>query len=96
VIYSRLEKLLLCVSLNRCDPEIVSFLISMAYCNHEYIPIFKEINDCQRSQQWRDTIYRILLDPTTPDYARSGKFLVGQSNLAIQSLGLELMGDAAN
>jgi hypothetical protein len=25
--------LLLCVSLNRCDPEIVSFLISMAHCN---------------------------------------------------------------
>jgi hypothetical protein len=61
--------LLLCVSLNRCDPEIVSFLISMAYCNNEYLPLSEEINECQRSQKWRDTINQILLDPTAPDYA---------------------------
>jgi hypothetical protein len=61
--------LLLCVSLNRCDPEIVSFLISMAYCNNECLPLSEEINECQRSQKWRDTIDQILLDPTAPDYA---------------------------
>jgi hypothetical protein len=61
--------LLLCVSLNRCDPEIVSFLISMAYCNNEYWPLSKEIDECQLSQKWRDTIDRILLDPTVPDCA---------------------------
>jgi hypothetical protein len=61
--------LLLCVTLDRCNPEIISFLISIAYCNHEYIPISKEINDCQLSQKWLDTIARILLDPTAPDYA---------------------------
>jgi hypothetical protein len=60
--------LLLCISLDQCDPEIVSFLILIAYCNHEYIPIFKEINDCQLSQKWQDTINRILLDPRAPDY----------------------------
>jgi hypothetical protein len=77
--------LLLCVSLDRCNPEIVSFLISMAYCNHEYIPISREIARCQLSQKWRDTIYRILLDPTASDYARLSPEL--------QSLGMELMGD---
>jgi hypothetical protein len=61
--------LLLCVSMNRCDPEIVSFLISMAYCNNECLPLSEEINECQRSQKWRDTINRILLDSTAPDYA---------------------------
>lgn len=79
--------LLLCVSLDRCDPEIISFLISMAYCNHEYIPISKEIDECQLSQKWRDTIYRILLDPTVLNFDRS--------NPDLQSLGMDLMGDAA-
>jgi hypothetical protein len=77
--------LLLCVSLDRCNPEIVSFLISMAYCNSEYIPISREI-DCQLSQKWRDKIDRILLAPTASDYARSHPDL--------QSLGLELMGSS--
>jgi hypothetical protein len=87
--------LLLCISLGRCvgvptggNPEIINFLISIAYCNHEYIPIFKEINNCQLSQKWRDTIYQILLDPTAPDDA--------QLNPAIQSLGMELMGEATD
>jgi hypothetical protein len=85
--------LLLCVSLERCvgvptggNPEIVSFLISMAYCNHEYIAISKEIDDCQRSQKWRDLIDRILLAPMASDYARSHPDL--------QSLGMELMGSS--
>jgi hypothetical protein len=94
-----LAMLLLCVSLDRCNSEIVSFLISMAYCNHEYIPISKEI-DCQRSQKWRDAIYRILLDPTAPDYARLGKAHASvqadasqtRSNPELQRLGMELMG----
>jgi hypothetical protein len=84
--------LLLCVSLDRCNPEIVSFLISMAYCNHEYIPISKEIAECQLSQKWRDTIHRILLDPTAPDYARSGKAYALRSNPELQHLGMEIMG----
>jgi hypothetical protein len=80
--------LLLCVSLNRCDPEIVSFLISMAYCNNEYLPLSKEIDECQLSQKWRDMIDRILLDPTVLNYA--------QLNTDLQSLGIELMSDAAD
>jgi hypothetical protein len=79
--------LLLCVSLDRCNPEIVSFLISMAYCNSEYIPISREI-DCQRSQKWRDTISRILLNPTASDSARL--------NPELQNLGMELMGGTNN
>jgi hypothetical protein len=88
--------LLLCVSLDRCNPEIISFLILIAYCDREYIPISKEINNCQLSQKWRDTIYRILLDPTASDDARSVGASAWRSNPAIQSLGLELMGDAAD
>jgi hypothetical protein len=80
--------LLLCVSLDRCNSEIISFLISIACCNHEYIPIFNEIDNCQLSQKWRDKIHQILLDPTALDNARS--------NLDIQNLGLEIMGDAAD
>jgi hypothetical protein len=88
--------LLLCVSLDRCNLEIISFLISIAYCNHEYIPIFKEINNCQLSQKWRDTIYQILLVPTAPDGTRSVGAYAWRSNPELQSLGMELMGDAAN
>jgi hypothetical protein len=61
--------LLLCVSLNRCNPEIMNFLISMAHFYHENFPISRKINECQLSQKWCDTIDRILLDPTAPDYA---------------------------
>jgi hypothetical protein len=86
--------LLLCVSLNRCNPELVSFLISMAYCNSEYIPIFREIDECQLSQKWRDKIYRILLDPAAPDSARLGKAHASRTNPTLQNLGVELMGNA--
>jgi hypothetical protein len=79
--------LLLCVSLDRCNSEIVIFLISMAYCNSKYIPISREI-DCQLSQKWRDKIDRILLDPMASDYARS--------NPELHNLGMELMGDLNN
>ena len=79
--------LLLCVSLNRCDSELVSFLLSMANCNSEHIPIFREINEGQLSHKWRDKIFQILLNPAASDYARS--------NPALQSLGIELMGNAA-
>jgi hypothetical protein len=87
--------LLLCVSLDRCNLEIMSFLISIAYCNHEYIPIFKEINDCQLSQKWRDTIYRILLDPMAPDETRSSRNDTWRSHRDLQNLAMELMGDTA-
>jgi hypothetical protein len=73
--------ILLCVSLNRCDPEIVSFLISMAYCNNEYLPLSKEINECQRSQKWQDMIDQILLDSTAPDYAIEIYSLLGITTL---------------
>jgi hypothetical protein len=79
--------LLLCVSLDRCNPEIVSFLISMAYCNREYLPISREI-ECQLFQKWRDTIYQILLHPTGLNCAKL--------NPALQNLGMELMGEAVN
>jgi hypothetical protein len=84
--------LLLCVSLDRCEPGIVRFLISMAHCNSEYIPISKEINDCQLSQKWRDKIDQILLDPMASSYARLGKAHASRSNPELQNLGRELMG----
>lgn len=67
----------------RSNPEIVNWLISIAHCNREYIPVSREINECLRSQKWQDTIHRILLDPTASNYARS--------NLELQSFGLELI-----
>lgn len=90
--------LLLSVSLDRCNPEIVNFLISMAYCEHEYVPISQEIgNDrCQLSQKWRDTIDRILFNPTVLNDDQLGKANAWRSNPAIQSLGMELMGGAAD
>ncbi|WP_310483616.1 hypothetical protein [Chamaesiphon sp. VAR_48_metabat_403] len=77
--------LLLCVSLNQCKPEIISFLISMAYCNREYIPVSREIDECQRSQKWRDKIYHILLAPTASNYV--------QTHPELQSLAREMMGE---
>jgi hypothetical protein len=77
--------LLLCVSLDRYHPEIVSFLISMAYCNGEHVLIAREI-DGQHSQKWRDTIYRILLDPTTPHYTQ-----LSAVHPELQNLARELM-----
>jgi hypothetical protein len=77
--------LLLCVSLDRCNPKTISLLISTAYCDHECIPVFREINECQRSQKWWDRIYQILLAPTVSDYART--------HPELQSLARELMGD---
>jgi hypothetical protein len=77
--------LLLCVSLDLCNPKVISFLISMAYCNHKYISVFKEINECQRSQKWRDRIYHILLAPTASNYART--------HPELQTLARKLMGD---
>jgi hypothetical protein len=77
--------LLLCVSLNRWDHETVSFLISMARCNDEYRSVFKEIDECFRSQKWRDMIQRLWLEPTALND--------DQLNLDLQTLGLELMGN---
>jgi hypothetical protein len=79
--------LLLCVSLNRCNPEIASFLIVIAHCNDEGFSISREIDECQRSQKWRDLIDRILLAPTASDYARTYP--------ALQSLAREMIGATA-
>jgi hypothetical protein len=72
-------------SLEYRDPELVSFLISVAHCNENF-PISSEINECQLSQKWRDTIERILLAPTAPDCVRL--------NPELQHFGLELIGAA--
>lgn len=72
-------------SLEDRNPEMVNFLISVAHCN-EYLPISREIDECQLSQKWRDTIENILLAPTAPNYARSSPEL--------QNFGLELIGAA--
>jgi hypothetical protein len=58
---------------NQYDPEMISCLIAVAHCNNEYIPVHREINDCQRNQKWRDKIYQILLNSTASDYARSNQ-----------------------
>ena len=65
------------------NPELVGFLISVAHCNENF-PISREIRECQLSQKWRDTIERILLDPTAKDYARL--------NPELQNFGMELIG----
>lgn len=67
---------------HQCDPEMVSFLISVAHCN-EYLPISREIDECQLSQKWRDKIQSILLAPTAPDNARS--------NPELKNFGMELI-----
>jgi hypothetical protein len=82
--YYAVAMLLLCVSLNRCDPEVVSFLIAIAHANDEYLPISKILNESQRSQKWKYTIHRMLLDPTAPQYKRS--------NLELKRFGMELIG----
>jgi hypothetical protein len=91
--------LLLCVSLNRCvgvptggNPEIVSFLISVAHCNDEGFPISREIGECLRSQKWQDTIHKILLDRTASNYARLGKAHAWRTHPEIQNFGIELIG----
>jgi hypothetical protein len=76
--------LLLYVSLERCDPEVVSFLIAVARANDKYIPISKILNESQRSQKWKDTIHRMLLAPTAPQYTRS--------NPKLRRFGMELIG----
>jgi hypothetical protein len=70
--------------LDRCDPEVVSFLIAIARTNDEYLPISKILNESQRSQKWKDTIHRMLLAPTATQYTRS--------NPEIRKFGMELMG----
>jgi hypothetical protein len=70
-------------SLEHRDPEMVGFLISVAHCNENF-PISREIRECQLSQKWRDSIERILLDPTASDYAHS--------NPELQNFGMELIG----
>jgi hypothetical protein len=72
-------------SLEHRDPEMVSFLISVAHCNENF-PISREIDNCQLSQKWRDSIESRLLAPTAPTYARS--------NPELQNFGLELIGTA--
>jgi hypothetical protein len=72
-------------SLEHRDPELVDFLISVAHCNENF-PISREIRECQRSQKWRDSIERILLNPTAPDYTHS--------NPELQNFGMELLGVA--
>jgi hypothetical protein len=88
-------------SLEHRDPEMVGFLISVAHCNENF-PISREINECQLSQKWRDTIERILIAPTAPDYARLGKAhasvqadtLRTRTNPELQNFGMELIGAA--
>jgi hypothetical protein len=88
-------------SLEHRDPEMVSYLISVAHCNENF-PISREIDECQLSQKWRDTIENILLDPTAPDYDRLGKAHASaqadalRTNPALQNFGLELIGAAGS
>jgi hypothetical protein len=73
------------VSLEWCDPEVVSFLIAVAHTNDEYLPISKILKESQESQKWKDTIHRILLAPTAPPYIRS--------NPELSKFGMELTGN---
>ncbi len=90
-------------SLEHRDPEMVSYLISVAHCNENF-PISREIDECQLSQKWRDTIESILLDPTVPDYDRLGKAHASaqadasrtRTNPELQNFGLELIGAAGS
>jgi hypothetical protein len=75
--------LLLCVSLDRCDFEIIDFLISVAHSNDEYLPISKIIGESLRSQKWKDMIRRILLESSSSSSAHS--------NPKLKKFGMELM-----
>jgi hypothetical protein len=92
--------LLLWVSLEQPDSEIIGFLIAIAYCAQGDFPIAREIEACQLSRKWRDTIQRILLDPTTlqdnslgKDHGASNdRLLSARSNPELQRLTIALMG----
>jgi hypothetical protein len=56
--------LLLCVSLDRCDPEMINFLILAAQFDDEYLPIAKMIAESMRAEKWKNLIHRLLLEPT--------------------------------
>jgi hypothetical protein len=75
------------------DLEMVGFLISVAHCNENF-PISREIDECQLSQKWRDSIQRILLDTRAPDCARLGKAYASRTTLELQNFGMELIGAA--
>lgn len=74
--------LLLCVSLDQCDPEIINFLISIAQSNDEYLPIAKMIAESMRSEKWKNLIYKLLLEPTKSPTC---------SNLELQNFGMALL-----
>jgi hypothetical protein len=63
--YYAVAMLLLCVSLDRCDPELNNFLISVAHANGESLPISKVLAESLRSEKWKDLISRLLLEPKT-------------------------------
>jgi hypothetical protein len=77
--------LLLYVSFDRCDPDVVSFLIAIAHADDEYLPISKILKESLRSQKWKDIIHSMLLDPTAPQSVRS--------NLELRRFGMELIGN---
>jgi hypothetical protein len=74
--------LLLCVSLDQGDPEMINFLISAAQFNDEYLPISKMIAESMQSQKWKDIIHRLLLEPTKSPAC---------SNRELQNFGMELL-----
>jgi hypothetical protein len=81
-LYYAVAMLLLCVSLDECDPEIINFLISIAHSNDEYLPISKVLAKSLRSQKWKDIIRRLLVEPTNSSTCLNAK---------LRKFGIDLM-----
>jgi hypothetical protein len=80
--YYAVAVLLLCVSLDRCDPELNHFLILVAYANGESLPISKVLAESLRSEKWKGLIHKFFLEPANlpaflnPELQNFGKQLI--------------------
>lgn len=69
--------LLLAVSLGKCSPQLVQFLISEA--ESDGVVVSELFDQCQKSQKWNDLIRRILISSpaASEDVQRFGRALIG-------------------
>lgn len=62
--YIAIAILLLCLFLDRCDPDVVTFLITSAHSS-ECPPIARLINSGEIEQKWKDIIHKFFIEPMT-------------------------------
>ncbi len=80
--YSAVGALLLCVFLNRCDPETLHYLIAVAKA--EDTDISGLFGEGQKSQTWHDITYSLLIEP--------GALQSGPINSELKSFGAAILG----